>query len=110
MTSRLYDPANVSLVITVRVKPETRQEFLDLLMPLLDAMRHEPAFIDAVLNQDPDDPTRFLLYETWADLDDLVGVRVRRAYRKAFMDRLPALLAEERRVQVWKLMRGDLAP
>ena len=109
MNSRLYEPANVSLVITVRVKPEHRQEFLDLLTPLLDAMRHEPSFIDTVLHNDSDDPTHFMLYETWADLEDLVQVQAQRAYRKAFMDRLPALLAEERQVQVWKPMRGDFA-
>jgi quinol monooxygenase YgiN len=107
MHSRTYEPANVSLVITGRVKPECRQEFLDLLIPLLDAMRHEPTFIDTVLHMDPEDPNRFMLYETWADLDELVQVQAQREYRKTFMDRLPELLAEERQIRIWKPLRGD---
>ncbi len=110
MISLTYDEQAVTFVITLLLKPGCARAFLDLLAPVLDAMRHEPAFIDAVLHQDPDDPQRFLLYETWAGLDDVVQVQMHRDYRQAYWDGLPALLAEERRVQVWKPMRGDLAP
>jgi quinol monooxygenase YgiN len=76
---------------------------------VLDAMRHETSFVNAVLHQDPEDPTRFMLYETWADRDDVENVQLRRAYRQPYLARLPELLRDERRIQLWKPLRGDFA-
>nr|WP_245416327.1 putative quinol monooxygenase [Microvirga sp. 17 mud 1-3] len=82
---------------------------MDLLTPVLDAMRHEPTFINAVLHRDPEDANRFMLYETWADLQDVIEVQIGRPYRQAFWDRLPDLLAEPRRIGTWQPMRSDFA-
>jgi quinol monooxygenase YgiN len=98
----------VVFVVALDVKPGLEEEFLGLLGPVLDAMRHEPTFVDAVLHRDPDDPARFMIYETWADLDDVASVQMRRAYRAAYEARLPDLLREPRRVGVWRPMRADL--
>lgn len=95
------------VVVSLRVKPGHEDELLRLLTPVLDAMRHEPTFVNAVLHRDPDDPTRFMLYETWADRDDLVLVQTRRPYRSAYEARLPVILREPRRVEVWRRVRGD---
>lgn len=100
-------PSPVSVVI--HVKPGYRDELLRLLCPVLDAMRHEPMFINAVLHCDPDDPTRFMIYEMWADRQDLVEVQIPRTYRKRYLDRLPAVLREERQISVWQPMRSDFA-
>jgi quinol monooxygenase YgiN len=99
----------VSFTVTLHVKPGLEQRFLDLLTPVLDAMRHESTFINAVLHRDPDDPTRFMLYETWADLDDVVQVQLKRAYRSAYHEALPSLLREERGISVWQPLRADFA-
>jgi quinol monooxygenase YgiN len=95
------------VVVSLHLKPGAEEEFLRLLMPVLDAMRHEVSFINAVLHRDPDDPTRFMLYETWADRDDLVEVQMKRAYRQAYEARLAELLREPRQVQLWRPLRGD---
>jgi quinol monooxygenase YgiN len=100
---------HVTFVVTIALKPGREEEFLDLLMPVLDAMRHETTFINAVLHQDPQDATRFMIYETWADLDDVVEIQMHREYRKAYWERLPDLLREPRQVQTWKPMRRDFA-
>lgn len=101
--------SEVSFIISVHLKPGHEEEFLSLVTPVLDAMRHEPSFINAVLHRDAEDPALFMLYETWADLDDVMEVQIHREYRKAYWDRLPELLAEPRQVQVWKPMRSDFA-
>jgi quinol monooxygenase YgiN len=98
---------NVTFVVTIALEPGCEGEFLDLLTPVLDAMRREPTFINAVLHQDPEDPGRFMLYETWADLDDVVQVQMHRDYRKDYWDRLPQLLREPRQIQTWTPMRSD---
>lgn len=103
-------PAPVAFTIEIRVRPGREAEFLDLLHPVLDAMRHEPTFVNAVLHRDPEDPARFLLYETWADLDDVRDVQLHRPYRRAYAEDLPDLLAAERVIGVWRPLRSDPAP
>ena len=109
MTERAYTAYNVTFILTLHLKPGCEEEFLALLTPVLDAMRDEPTFINAALHRDPEDPTRFMLYETWADLDDVAQVQMQRSYRSAYWERLPELLAKDRQIQVWKPLRGDFA-
>lgn len=106
--SRGCDPADpVVVLVSLAVKPGRESEFLDLLTPVLDAMRHETTFINAALHRDPEDPSRFMIYETWADREDLAEVQVHRGYRKAYTDRLPEILREPRRIEIWRPLRAD---
>ena len=95
------------VLVSLHLKVGREDEWLSLLTPVLDAMRHEPTFVNAMLYRDPDDPTRFMLYETWADRDDLVNVQMKRGYRSAYEARLPDLLREPRQAQVWRRLRAD---
>lgn len=99
----------VVFVIELRVRPGLENELLALVEPVLDAMRHEATFINAVLHRDPEDPGRFMLYETWADLTDVIEVQLGRDYRQAYMERLPELLTTEREVRIWAPLRSDFA-
>lgn len=99
----------VAFIVSVDIKPGCEDEFLALLMPVLDAMRHEPTFINAVLHRDPQNPARFMIYETWTSLADVTTVQIHRDYRKAYWERLPELLSEPRRIETWQPMRADLA-
>ena len=95
------------VIVSLHVKPGHEEEFLRLLAPVLDAMRHEASFINAALHLDPEDPTRFMLYETWADRDDLIDVQMKRPYRSAYEARLPEILREPRRIELWRPLRAD---
>jgi quinol monooxygenase YgiN len=101
------DDRRIVFIVSIHVKPGCEAEFLRLVTPVLDAMRHEATFINAALHRDPADPTRFMLYETWADLDDVAQVQIHREYRQAYMARLPDILREPRQVQFWQPLRGD---
>jgi quinol monooxygenase YgiN len=79
------DDRRIVFIVSLHVKPGREVEFLRLLTPVLDAMRHETTFINAALHRDPTDPTRFMLYETWADLDDVTQVQLQREYRQAYL-------------------------
>ncbi len=103
------DGAPIVVVVSLCVKPGHEEEFLGLLAPVMDAMRHEASFINAVLHRDPEEPGRFMLYETWADQEDLVEVQMRRDYRRDYEARLPDLLREARQVRIWHPLRGDFA-
>lgn len=102
-------PEPFTILVTLQVKPGREAEFLGLLTPVLDAMRHEPSFLNTILHQAPGDPCRFLLYETWTDRRDLVEVQMHRPYRAAFEARLPALLERPRQVEIWQSLRADVS-
>lgn len=100
----------VTYLIEFAIRPSERERFLDLLNGVLDAMRHEPMFHQAVLHADPADENRMMLYETWEDHDDVLEVQVKRPYREAWHAALPELIEGERKISVWRPVRSDRSP
>ena len=97
----------VTYLIKFDVRPDQRENFLGLLTGVLDAMRSEPMFHEAVLHRDPQSEDRFMLYETWESHEDVMAVQLPRPYRRAWHDALPALLRTPRDVAVWQPIRAD---
>nr|BBH87923.1 antibiotic biosynthesis monooxygenase [Thermosporothrix sp. COM3] len=97
----------VTYVIIFHVVPERRAQFLELLNGVLDAMRSEPMFHEAVLHHDPASDNRFMLYETWESHEDVIGVQLLRPYRQAWHEALPTLLEQERDITIWEPLRAD---
>jgi quinol monooxygenase YgiN len=97
----------VTYLIKFQVVPRQRDRFLKLLEDVLDAMRDEPTFHEAILHRDPASEHRFMLYETWESHDDVVNVQVHRLYRRAWHEALPMLLERERDISIWEPMRAD---
>jgi quinol monooxygenase YgiN len=97
----------VTYVITFRVVPDRRAEFLGLLQGVLDAMKDEPTYREAILHRDPQSENTFMLYETWEDHDDVVNVQMHRPYRRAWHDALPRLLEGAREIGMWEPIRAD---
>lgn len=97
----------VTYVIAFDVNAEKVDEFRRLLDGVLDAMRSEQNFQEAILHRDPTSNTRFMLYETWADHDDVLAVQLARPYRQAWHDALPGLLARPRDMSMWHPLRAD---
>jgi (4S)-4-hydroxy-5-phosphonooxypentane-2,3-dione isomerase len=97
----------VTYLIKFDVHPDQRKSFLDLLTGVLDAMRREPMFHEAILHRDPESEDRFMLYETWESHDDVLTVQLQRSYRHAWHEALPTLLQQERGVAMWEPIRAD---
>ena len=97
----------VTYLIKFEVVPERRDQFLQLLNGVLDAMRDEPMFHQAALHRDPQSAHRFMLYETWESHEDVLNVQLHKPYRKAWHDALPALLERERDISIWEPLRAD---
>ncbi|HTV70850.1 MAG TPA: antibiotic biosynthesis monooxygenase [Rhizobiaceae bacterium] len=98
---------SVTYVIKFHIVPERRDQFLGLLEVVLDAMREEPTFQEAVQHQDPESDHRFMLYETWQSHEDVVNVQLHQPYRRAWHEALPAMLEEERDIAIWEPLRAD---
>ena len=58
-----------AVIVSIHLKPGREAEFLGLLMPVIDAVRRESTFVNNFLHQDPEDPTRFMVYEKWTSKD-----------------------------------------
>jgi quinol monooxygenase YgiN len=99
----------VTYLIKFDIVPEKRARFLSLLDGVLDAMRNEPTFHEAILHVDPTNENRLMLYETWEDHEDVVNVQLHRAYRQAYHQALPEMLANEREISIWRPLRKDSA-
>ena len=97
----------VTYLIKFDVVPEQRDRFLELLNGVLDAMRSEPMFHRASLHQDAESENRFMLCETWESHDDVLEVQLARAYREAWHQALPELLATPRDISMWQPLRAD---
>ncbi|MBO1076722.1 putative quinol monooxygenase [Roseomonas marmotae] len=98
---------SVVYAIQFQVRPGQLERFTTLLNGLLDAMRAEASFRNAVLHRAPEDPCRFMLYETWADHEEVLAVQVHRPYRAAWNAALPEILAGPREISVWHPLRAD---
>src|SRR5512144_1989608 len=97
----------VTYLIRFEVVPDQRERFLALLNGVLDAMRAEASFHEAVLHRDPQSEHRFMLYETWESHDDVLAVQLHRPYRRAWHEALPGLLQQGRGVAMWEPIRAD---
>jgi quinol monooxygenase YgiN len=97
----------VAYLVKFQVVPERRAEFLELLEGVLDAMRDEPTFHEAILHSDPQSEYCFMLYETWESHADILNVQLHRPYRRAWHDALPTLLEQERDITTWQPLRAD---
>lgn len=98
---------SVVYAIRFQVRPEQLGRFTTLLNGVLDAMRSEASFINAVLHQDPEDEHRFFLYETWADHQEVLDVQIHRPYRAEWHAALDDVLAAPRDISMWKPLRAD---
>ena len=99
----------VTYLISFDIVPEKRERFLLLLEGVLDAMRDEPMFHEAILHRDVENENRLMLYETWEDHDDVLNVQVHRPYRQAFHEALADMLARPRDISIWRPVRADRA-
>jgi hypothetical protein len=55
----------ITLNVLVRVKPEAREELLEIGRKLFDDLAKEPTFIDARLSTSEDEPDLIVVYERW---------------------------------------------
>lgn len=99
----------ITYQITFDIRSDRMADFLALLNPVLDAMRHEASFIDAQLFQDPNHSNRLMLVETWADHEEVMAVQIHRPYRAAYTAALPDLLSSPRVIEIWQPLRADHA-
>ncbi len=56
---------NYTLFVTIQVKPEKREQFLELTIPYGQECRNEPGNIDFKMYVDEEDQNKFIVYESF---------------------------------------------
>lgn len=90
-----------SVVILFQAKPGKEEELRQAMMELIPPVIAEPQCIGVNLHQDDDDPTKFMLYENWADKDYFTGEHMRTPHLQAYIDRSGDLLAAPFQIAYW---------
>lgn len=89
----------ISFVVHLPGKPEARDELFAGLQHVLDAMSHEPDFVNTYLHRSADDPDTLVLYETWAcSTEYFINHHLKKDYRADYERKLGALLKADRRI------------
>jgi quinol monooxygenase YgiN len=97
-----------AVIVYIHVKPECVAEFKQILNQVADAAKAEASLISNIAHQDPEDVTKFMLWEMWADQKEFFEVQMLREYRKPYEARLVEMLAEPREVRIWNPLRGHI--
>lgn len=92
----------VTVLVTFRIKKGSEKEFEGVLLPHLRRVAAETTCEEMTVYRDPEDPTRYMLYERWADRDEFLGVQMKRPYRIPYNEAVEPLEAEPRSVTFWE--------
>jgi quinol monooxygenase YgiN len=63
--AHVTEAPHIVLLIRFTIKPGKRDAFLRGLTEVVDRMRSESSFIDAVISENVDHPHELVMYETW---------------------------------------------
>jgi quinol monooxygenase YgiN len=95
------------LLLRIPVKAGFENEYLSLINAVIDEMRHETSFVNAVVHRSTEDPTVFFLHETWLGRDELFTVQIKRSYRESYEARLPQILRGPREITILEPFRRE---
>lgn len=84
----------LTLIARLTARPDTAAALGEGLKALIEPTLREAGALGYVLHRDNDDPTVWILYETWRSPADLEA-HFEQPYTKAMLARFPDLLARE---------------
>jgi quinol monooxygenase YgiN len=94
--------SHITVVVRYHARPEHAAQAARELTALVTAVVDEHACLGIELLQDPDDPTRFLLYERWTGRETYLGDHMRTPHLGAFVERAREFLAAPPEITLWQ--------
>lgn len=91
----------ICVLVKLKVKDGTEEEFLGELRGVLAQVSKEPACLSIHGYQEPDDPASFLLVEIWTGLEEFEEFDGNREYLHSYIERAKLLWAEPRDRTIW---------
>jgi quinol monooxygenase YgiN len=95
----------VTVVVTFKIRAGQEQRFEAALLEHLPRCVAEPTCRRMWVHQDPEDVTRFMLFEEWDDRSEFLDVQLQRPYRAPYMAATEHLWAEPRQTTLWRRLR-----
>lgn len=87
------DTKQVVLSIRFKIKPGMKDTFQESLFDLINNFRSEPAFVNAIVSNDTDNPNDLHIYEVWQGTrQSWLEEELPKPYRQKYEDRLSALI------------------
>ncbi len=96
----------VILAARFKIKPEKREEFLELANEAIAHTQEEPGVISYNLYEDPMEPNSFIFFEQWKSRKSL-DVHLEAEYTRRLLNRFGELLATEPSTKVYRVQRID---
>lgn len=97
------------MLVHVRVLPDQVEAFLDASRANHAGSIREPGNLRFDVLRDPADPTRFLVYEVFAD-EAAAAAHKTTPHYLAWRDRVAPMMAEPRRGEPWDAVLIDVVP
>ena len=101
----------VTVVVRYQAQPGrqdlARQELSRLVSVVVT---EESECLGITLCQDATDPTRFMLYERWADRAVYLGPHMQTPHLRAFIERAPAFLSGPPDITIWREVSEASSP
>jgi quinol monooxygenase YgiN len=99
----------VSFIVHLPGKPGRVDELEQGVLGVVEAMSHEPDFVNTYLCRALDDSNTLVLFETWAcSREYFFEHHLKAPYRMAYEDVLPTLLRNERTIEFLDPIRAYL--
>ena len=92
---------NIIVVATFQARPGKENELRAALTGLLAPTRKEAGCLSYDLHQLPDDPLRFLFYETWAS-QEAIGAHMQMPHIQVLLPRVDELCVAFPEIKVWE--------
>jgi autoinducer 2-degrading protein len=96
-------------LVHVRVRPDSLEAFLEATRANHAGAVREPGNLRFDVLRHPEDPTRFLIYEVFADADAAAAHKAT-AHYLAWRDRVGPMMAEPRHGDPWDAVLVDVPP
>jgi quinol monooxygenase YgiN len=88
-------PQKVVLYVRFKTKAGKKDEFRQQLYAVIETMKEEPAFVNAIIHDDPNHPDDIVIYETWQGTrESWLKNEFTRPYRASYEKLLAGLLEE----------------
>jgi len=98
----MSEQSPICVLVKLKVKDGTEEEFLGELGAVLAQVAQEPACLSIHGYQDPEDPTGFLLIEIWSGREEFEEFDGNREYLHSYIERAKLLWAEPRDRTFWQ--------
>lgn len=85
-----------TMLVTLFIKEESRDEYLEALHEVLPRARQEPGCLFLHANEAVEEPGRIILFEHWRDQDEYVNEILERDYFKRYLAASESMYAAPR--------------